>query len=159
MKIKDTELIVVQSDISTVSADIMPAAPERGTKIDEEALRRAIGNTLIEAQEHHAESLAFDTAAWTEQEASEYLFTPDIISKLMAQEVFRFLRLNEDGVLKKILFVVEDEKTAAIFKKNLYDYLRHLTEDFSGGPYLTVDGIVEYQNGIVLIERKNPPLS
>ncbi|MCK4809608.1 MAG: NUDIX hydrolase [Candidatus Omnitrophica bacterium] len=26
------------------------------------------------------------------------------------------------------------------------------------GPYLTVDGIIEYQGGIVMIERSNPPL-
>ncbi|OPX30569.1 MAG: NUDIX hydrolase [Candidatus Omnitrophica bacterium 4484_171] len=28
----------------------------------------------------------------------------------------------------------------------------------SQGPFLTVDGIVEYNNGIIMIERSNPPL-
>ena len=36
-------------------------------------------------------------------------------------------------------------------------YVRHILEDLSLGPYVTVDIIVELTEGLILIERSNPP--
>jgi len=159
MKVKHAELIVIHSDISVVSADIVAGGTAREGEIDEKSLRREIHAVFLKAQEQNHETLAFDIESWISGKISGgYTVTPEIISKLMAQEAFRYLQSQNAMALKKILFVAGEENLAAVFEQNIYEYLRHLTEDFSGGPYLTVDGIVEYNQGIVLIERKNPPL-
>ncbi|MDD5120266.1 MAG: NUDIX hydrolase [Candidatus Omnitrophica bacterium] len=36
-------------------------------------------------------------------------------------------------------------------------YLEYVTTKLSGGPYVTVDAIIELDQGIVIIERSNPP--
>ncbi|MDD5107924.1 MAG: NUDIX hydrolase [Candidatus Omnitrophica bacterium] len=36
-------------------------------------------------------------------------------------------------------------------------YLEYVTTKLSGGPYVTVDAIIELPEGIVIIQRSNPP--
>ncbi|HEC69163.1 MAG TPA: NUDIX hydrolase [Candidatus Omnitrophica bacterium] len=75
----------------------------------------------------------------------------------MAQEVFKFLRENENPELKSIKFLLPEQGAYRIFRRNILGYLKHLFKKIEEGPFLTVDGIVEYQGGIVLVERMNPP--
>ncbi|UCC96221.1 MAG: NUDIX hydrolase [Candidatus Omnitrophota bacterium] len=75
----------------------------------------------------------------------------------MAQEVFRYLRETTKAALKKILFVLYSNDAFQIFEKNVCSYLEHINNKISKGPFLTVDGIIEYENGIVMIQRLNPP--
>ncbi|RKY36692.1 MAG: NUDIX hydrolase [Candidatus Omnitrophota bacterium] len=75
----------------------------------------------------------------------------------MAQEVFRYLREIEKPSLKKIVFVLASLQALTAFKKNLLGYLDYITKKVCQGPFLTVDGIVEFAGGIVMIERSNPP--
>jgi ADP-ribose pyrophosphatase YjhB (NUDIX family) len=82
---------------------------------------------------------------------------PAVVSKLMAQEVFRYLKETPHPALTQIIFVLSQPKVYDIFKKNVEGYLKHMFTKLSQGPFLTVDGIVEYRGGIVLIERSNPP--
>ncbi|MCC6758478.1 MAG: NUDIX hydrolase [Candidatus Omnitrophica bacterium] len=53
--------------------------------------------------------------------------------------------------------MIEDPKVFDLFEKQVYGYLRHVQEDLGCGPYCTVDMIIEYRGGIVVIERTNPP--
>jgi ADP-ribose pyrophosphatase YjhB (NUDIX family) len=75
----------------------------------------------------------------------------------MAQEVFRYLWQTREPALKKIIFVLNSDKALGVFQKNVITYLEYISNKISAGPFLTVDGIVEYREGIVMVERSNPP--
>jgi len=61
-------------------------------------------------------------------------------------------------VVEKVVFVLFADEAFRIFEKNVSRYLEHMEKKISQGPFLTVDGIIEYEGGIVMIERENPPL-
>jgi len=77
-------------------------------------------------------------------------------AKIMAQEVFRHLRENQSG-LKEIIFCLYDQETYDIFHKGVIGYLEYITQKLQNGPFVTVDAIIEIDDGIVLIQRSNPP--
>lgn len=77
-------------------------------------------------------------------------------AKIMAQEVLSHLRRG-NTTLKEITFCLNNREAFEIFKKNLVGYLDYVTTKLSGGPYVTVDVIIELAEGIVIIERSNPP--
>ena len=82
--------------------------------------------------------------------------SPQAVAKIMAQEVFRYMR-KEKKNLKKITFALDKERIYQIFKKNISGYINYISKKITQGPFLTVDGIVRYKGGIVMVERKNPP--
>ncbi|MFA4933267.1 MAG: macro domain-containing protein [Candidatus Omnitrophota bacterium] len=77
-------------------------------------------------------------------------------SKIMAQEVLRHLR-GQNTTLEEITFCVNNREAFEVFKKGVLGYLEYVTTKLSGGPYVTVDAIIELDQGIVIIERSNPP--
>jgi O-acetyl-ADP-ribose deacetylase (regulator of RNase III)/ADP-ribose pyrophosphatase YjhB (NUDIX family) len=121
-------------------------------RTDEDIIRKATYNTLLLAQEKAISSIAFCALG-----CGVGGFSYEACSKIMAQEVFRYLREVKEPSLKKIEFVLYDQKAFGIFGKNVIEYLEHMFKKQHEGPYLTVDGIIEYQDGIVMIERSNPP--
>lgn len=121
-------------------------------KTSEELVRRGIANILKCCQENKIASVAFP-ALGCEHGDIPY----EVSSKIMAQELFRYLREYETPSLKKIVIGLHSEDVLDIFNKNVVGYLSHISQKLGKGPFLTVDGIVHYQDGIVLIERSNPP--
>ncbi len=79
-----------------------------------------------------------------------------IFSKIAAQEFFRVVKAKKNPKLKKVLFLTDTDSICKVLKKNVISYLKHLK--INRGPFLTVDGIIRYKKGIILIERANPPL-
>ena len=77
-------------------------------------------------------------------------------AKIMAQEVLKHLR-EENTTLKEVIFCVYDEEAFAIFNKGVLGYLEYVTTKLCNGPYVTVDAIIELPEGIVIIQRSNPP--
>ena len=77
-------------------------------------------------------------------------------AKIMAQEVLKHLR-EENTTLKEVIFCVYDEEALAIFNKGVLGYLEYVTTKLCNGPYVTVDAIIELPEGIVIIQRSNPP--
>ena len=77
-------------------------------------------------------------------------------AKIIAQEVFKFLRENKSS-LKEIIFCLYNEEAYEIFNKNVFAYLEHIAQKLQKGPFTTVDAIIEINDGIVVIERSNPP--
>jgi len=77
-------------------------------------------------------------------------------AKIMAQEVLKFLR-QKDTALSEITFCLNNQEAFAVFKKGVLGYLEYVTTKLSGGPYVTVDVIIEVNGGIVIIKRSNPP--
>ena len=85
-------------------------------------------------------------------------FSAKDTAKVIAQEVFRYFFKYRAPRLKKIILVIKDKKKFTVFNKYVHKYLEYMLYKISQGPFLTVDGIVEYKGGVVLIQRSNPPL-
>ena len=77
-------------------------------------------------------------------------------AKIMAQEVLKHLR-DEKTSLKEVIFCLYNQEAFTVFKKGVLGYLEYVTTKLSGGPYVTVDAIIELPAGIVIIQRSNPP--
>ena len=77
-------------------------------------------------------------------------------AKIMAQEVFRHLREHKSN-LKEIIFCLYDKEAYGIFNKGVISYLEYITHKLQNGPFTTVDAIIELNDGIVLVQRSNPP--
>ena len=122
-------------------------------KTDEEIIRKATYSSLLCAQENNISSVSFCALG-----CGVGRFSYEWASKVMAQEVFRYLRDTKNPSLRKIVFVLNSDEPYKIFEKNVIDYLTYISSKINEGPFITVDGIIEYKGGIVLIERSNPPL-
>ena len=59
--------------------------------------------------------------------------------------------------LKEIVFCLYDKKALEVFNKGIISYLEYVTDKLQAGPFTTVDAIIEIDEGIVIIERSNPP--
>ncbi|MCK9615686.1 MAG: macro domain-containing protein [Candidatus Omnitrophica bacterium] len=146
------EAVITQAGALKAKYVIHAATMKMDFKTDEGIIRKATYNTLKLAQEKKISSIAFCALG-----CGVGGFSYEAASKIMAQEVFRYLQAAAQPTLKKIEFVLFSEEAVKIFQKNIEDYLKHITGKLREGPFLTVDGIVELDNGIVMIERINPP--
>jgi 8-oxo-dGTP diphosphatase len=79
-------------------------------------------------------------------------------AKIMAQEMLRAGRESTaEDTLKEIVICLFSDEVYKVFDRQVYGYLRHVMEDMAWGPYVTTDIIIEVGDGIILIERTNPP--
>jgi O-acetyl-ADP-ribose deacetylase (regulator of RNase III)/ADP-ribose pyrophosphatase YjhB (NUDIX family) len=117
---------------------------------DEIKIRDSCRNALRVAEELKISSLAFPALG-----CGVGGFALLAAAKIMSQEVFRHLRENESG-LKEIIFCLYDQEAYEVFQKNALGYLDYIANKLKG-PYVTVDAIIEINEGIVIIERSNPP--
>ena len=208
MKIRDTEIKVVQADITELKVDaIVNAANNKlvmgagvagaikrkgGPEIEQEAIKlgpieigaaAATGAGKLPAKfVIHAATMGMDFAtdeikirdsarsalALAEKLKLQSLAFPALgcgsgrfpllaSAKIIAQEVLRHLKVNPAAGLKEITFCLYDKEAYDIFRKGVTDYLTYVTEKLAGGPFITVDAIIEIGGGVVLIKRSNPP--
>ena len=120
-------------------------------KTDEIMIRNACKNSLRLAVELKINSIIFPALGCG---TGGFPFLAS--AKIMAQEVLKYLR-EEDVSLKEITFCLNNEEAFTIFKKGVLGYLEYVTTKLSGGPYVTVDALIELPEGIVIIKRSNPP--
>lgn len=120
---------------------------------NEDIIRKATFNTLLLAQQKGIKSVAFPALG-----CGVGGFSYEAAAKIMAQEVFHYIMEVPNPVLRKILFVLFHKDAFDIFERNVCGYLQYITDKLSQGPFITVDGVIEYKGGIVMIERSNPPL-
>jgi O-acetyl-ADP-ribose deacetylase (regulator of RNase III)/ADP-ribose pyrophosphatase YjhB (NUDIX family) len=151
--VKVGEVVITGAGLLKAKYVIHAATMAMDFKTDENIIRKAAYNTLLAAQNKKISSIAFCALG-----CGVGGFSYEAASKIMAQEVFRYLQTTLLPTLKKIEFILFSEEPMQIFKKNINDYLEHITGKLREGPFLTVDGIVEFDAGIVMIERTNPPL-
>lgn len=118
---------------------------------DENKIRDATKNTLKVSEELKIESVAFPALG-----CGVGGFPLLAAAKIMSQEVFRHLRECDSG-LKEIIFCLYDKEAFDVFNKGVISYLEYITQKLQSGPFTTVDAIIEINNGIVLIQRSNPP--
>ena len=121
-------------------------------KTNEDIIHKATYSSLLCAQENKITSLAFCALG-----CGVGRFSFEAASKIMAQEVFRYIWQIKEPTLEKIVFVLNSDEAFGVFQKNVISYLEYISKKISAGPFLTVDGIIEYRQGIVMIERSNPP--
>ena len=215
MKIKNTDLKIIQADITELSCDAIVNAANNelwmgggvagvikkkgGKEIEEEAVKKGpipVGGSVVTRAGKlpakfviHAATMAMDfktdehkiraSCASALRVANELKlksiafpalgcgvghFPPVAAAKIMTQEVLKYLRPRR-GVppqagrpsLQEIIFCLYDDETFQEFEKHVTGYVRHFQEDLAWGPYVTVDAIIELKEGIILIERLNPP--
>ncbi|MFA5116694.1 MAG: NUDIX domain-containing protein, partial [Candidatus Omnitrophota bacterium] len=118
---------------------------------DEDKVRSSCRSSLKAAEELRVSSIAFPALG-----CGVGGFPLSACAKIMAQEVLRHLRQN-DSCLKEVVFCLYDIKAFDIFNKGVLAYLEHIINDLGQGPFSTVDIIIEMPQGIVLVERSNPP--
>lgn len=146
------ESIITQAGSLSARYVIHAATMTMDFKTDYEIIRQATCSALTCAQDNNILSLAFCALGCGTGAVSH-----EIAAKIMGQEVFRYIREVKDKTLKKIEFVLYSEQAYDAFEKNIYGYIGYISKKLSEGPFLTVDGIVEYKCGIIMIERNNPP--
>lgn len=143
MKIREVEInVILESNQKDNQATVL----ELPRDITEETFRASVKKMLVDIFLNEKVEIKTDI---------EYQASP--ASKIFTQEIFKYLKENDDYALR-YLTVVVNEEDFKIYKKNIESYLSYMLYKGLLGPYVTVDGIVEYQDGIVLIERSNPPL-
>jgi 8-oxo-dGTP diphosphatase len=120
-------------------------------KTDEVKIRNACKNSLYAANQLKINSIVFPALG-----CGTGGFGLLASAKIMAQEVLKYLR-EKDSSLKEIIFCLNNEEAFTIFKKGVLGYLEYVTTKLSAGPFVTVDAIIELPEGIVIIQRSNPP--
>ncbi|MHB8155427.1 MAG: macro domain-containing protein [Candidatus Omnitrophota bacterium] len=143
----------IQTNAGELAAKYIIHAATMGMdfKTDEIMIRNACQNSLRLAVELKINSIVFP-ALGCGTGGFEFLAS----AKIMAQEVLKHLR-QEDTSLREIIFCLYNQEIFTVFKKGVLGYLEYVTTKLSGGPYVTVDAIIELSEGIVIIKRSNPP--
>jgi len=118
---------------------------------DEIKIRDSCRNALKIAEELKIDSVAFPALG-----CGVGGFPLLASAKIMAQEAFRHLKENESK-LKEIIFCLYDKEAFEVFNKGVISYLEYIIYKLQNGPFITVDAIIEIKDGIVIIERSNPP--
>lgn len=121
------------------------------TAHDVEYVRRGYADVLNKAGELGVKSLALIPFGY-----EKGVITPRASAKVLAQELLKFVRFAVHG-LERIYICVTDEEHFDVFEKNVIGYMTHVQDTLGMGPYVTVDAIIEMPQGVVIIERSNPP--
>jgi ADP-ribose pyrophosphatase YjhB (NUDIX family) len=169
MKIKNTEIEIIHGDITKVSVDavvnppksskdktfskhILNVSPARANgKIDQNSLREAVCLALEKAMKIKSNSLCLPTLG-----CESDLFPKIGAAKIMAQEILKIARYSSNPP-RRIVICASDVATFKVFDTTIRGYVTHIQDDLGQGPYVTVDIIIELPEGIILIERSNPP--
>lgn len=147
MKIKDTVITVRRRACAPAAGPAVIPAP---VDAREERVRAHFHKGLLQAASRRRRSLAFvidgngrDSACLLAQ------------AKILAQEIYRLLH-EERHSLKRIDILACGPGSYAACRKNALAYMDYIEYRLKS-PFLTVDAIIEYKGGIVLIKRSNPP--
>ena len=145
------EAVVTQAGKLKAEHVIHAATMSLDHQTNEQYIRAATANALKRASELGLQSIALPALG-----CGVGRFPIVGAAKIMTQEVLRVAR-EDDLSLRKVIFCLYDEDAFRIFEKQVYGYLRHIMEDLAWGPYVTTDIIIEVPEGVILIERSNPP--
>lgn len=149
MNIGNIQIETWRGDIDSVQADAKLTACKAP---DQDIIRAAAAASLVAAQKKACPTLAISALGCTDE-----VFPIAGLARIMAQEIMRYNRDCKKPALKKIIFCIKDSRTFQMFDKALRGYVKHVQEKLGPGPYVTVDIIIELKEGIILIERFNPP--
>lgn len=120
-------------------------------KTDQDKIRKAVATALLCANDLNVESIALPALGCG---VGRFPFIG--AAKIMAQEVMKFCKTTKTS-LKEIIFCLYDDRSFDQFEETVSGYITHIQDTLGQGPYSTVDIIIEINDGIVVIERSNPP--
>jgi O-acetyl-ADP-ribose deacetylase (regulator of RNase III)/ADP-ribose pyrophosphatase YjhB (NUDIX family) len=120
-------------------------------KTDEIKIRNSCRNSLKVADELGVGSIVFPALG-----CGTGGFPLLASAKIMAQEIWRYLR-EEDSRIKEVVFCLYNKEAYEVFNQGVIKYLEHILYKLQNGPFTTVDAIIELPEGIVIIQRSNPP--
>ncbi len=149
MNIKNIQIEVINSDINTQDAD---SKITECRSLDQETIRETVAGALRNAEESLYKSILFSDLGCAN---SDFPLTG--VAKIMVQEIINYTRDHKNPSLEKIVFCIGEKEPFQVFAKTVHGYVRHIQEKLSLGPYVTVDIIIEMNEGSILIERSNPP--
>jgi len=143
----------VWTNSGNLNADyiIHAATSDENLHTDEAIIREATASALRCAAKLKVESLAFPALG-----CGIAGFPPRGAAKIMTQEILKFIRYQQHS-LNEIVFCLFDQETFQVFEQTVSGYLHHIQDTLGEGPYVTVDAIIEVADGIILVERSNPP--
>jgi len=118
---------------------------------DQDKIRAAARSAL-----HCANELAIESVSFPALGCGVGGFSVTGCAKIITQELFTFFRKYE-RTLREVNFILYDDAAFDEFNKAMTGYIKHVQETLGPGPYVTCDIIIELPEGIVLIERSNPP--
>ncbi len=150
MLVKTTEFKIAQGDIRKFSKSPYFLSTVFEGKPTEFSVRQAFRRVFTKAKRNKRTKIIFPALGL------EQGFATIGVAKIISQEILRFCR-TYPNVFKEMVLVIADRTVLKLFEKQVYGYIRHVQEDLSCGPYSTVDMIIVYQGGFVVIERTNPP--
>ena len=119
---------------------------------DEVKIRQSCCSSLNTAEQLGIESIALPALG-----CGVGRFPYVACAKIMSQEVFKHLKETPGSSLRQIFFCLLGKEAYNVFDKTVNSYLEHIVNKISQGPFVTVDAIIELDQGIVLIKRSNPP--
>ena len=128
-------------------------------KTDQDKVRLSCASALVVANDLGVGSMVFPALG-----CGVGKFPLKGAMKIMVQEVVKFIRRCEslprspnDVSLKEIIFCLYDQEAFDEVYEMVNAYLHHIVDVLGDEPYKVVDIIIELDEGIVLIERSNPP--
>ncbi len=126
-------------------------------KTNQEYIRLATRNSLFVAEEKDVTSIAFPALG-----CGVGGFPYEEAAKIMAEEVAKYIVEHDETKIRKIIFVLFDKSGFEIFNKIVPEHIGYIQRKIGHYPIPTVDIIIKVKigknkEGIVLIERKNPP--
>jgi len=149
MNIKNIQLEIIHSDMNMLDVDSKVTECKNP---NQETIRAIVARSLSQGQENHQKSISFSDLGCRNAD-----FPLSGVAKIMVQEIMNYTRMHKKPSLEKIVFCIEEEESFQIFDKTIRRYVKHFQEVLGPGPYVTVDIIIEMDDGIILIERSNPP--
>lgn len=119
---------------------------------DEHKIRAAAASALAAADQFQISSVAFPALG-----CGVGRFPLIGAAKIMAQEILKFAKEQKQTSVKKIILCLYDKKAYDVFCQTVTGYITHFKDNLGDGPYATVDILIEYGDGLIIIERSNPP--
>lgn len=120
--------------------------------VDQEYIRAATASAL-----HCANKLGIRSIAFPAFGCGVGGFPVPGSARIIIQEVLKYLK-DQEASLRQITFCIYEQDQFQEFDSTVRGYVHHIQTKLGPGPYITVDIIMEINNqGIVLIERSNPP--
>lgn len=147
MKIKGTDISITRKSFGSVQTDSVVSGSMHK---DEAGIRQYYHSALAKAAKKKQASIAFVVEDL--EQGREALYAT---AKILAQEIFRLLH-EDKHALRRIVVCAKGAKAYAACKKNTLGYMDYIEYRLKS-PFLTVDAIIEYKGGVVLIKRSNPP--
>jgi O-acetyl-ADP-ribose deacetylase (regulator of RNase III) len=119
-------------------------------KTNQEVIRQATRSSLEITKQKEIKSLAFCALG-----CGVGRFPLDKAARIMLEEVIKYAKWNHN--LKKVIFVLYEDKAYKIFLDILSERFSRTMEKLTENPIPTIDIIIDRNQEIVLIKRKNPP--